>query len=109
MDTHIIVTTPITLISVEASHEAAALGVAVSAHVERNSATPTGIVFRGMTLPHGDESAWPAFYAALLGPKGGVSALATIPPVGGHFPDTPFMPNVNSTTCQSYGRSHLTH
>jgi hypothetical protein len=108
METHSIVTTLNALTSAGASFEAAALGVTVSAHMERATATPTGIGFRGMTLPHGDESAWPAFYAALLGPKGGVSLYTAIPPVGEGFPDTPLTSNVNSTPCQSRGRNYLT-
>lgn len=110
MSTHItIITTPNTLSSVGASYEAATLGVAVSVHVERTSATPMVGAIRGTTLPHGYESAWPAFGGSRFAAKGGLPVdTAPTPPVGMLFPNTPVTPNVNSTHCQSRGRTPLT-
>ena len=107
METHIIVTTHSALISAGASFEAAALGVAVSARIERRSATLFGLGLRGMILPRGGESAWASFDAKRLAPKGGVSRYARILAVGLTVPNTSLAPNVNSTTCQSRGRTPL--
>lgn len=74
------------------------------------TATPIGISFRGMTLPHGIESIWPRLAADNAFAEGGIRlATAGIPIVGMRFPDTPLTPNVNSTPCQSRGRNRLKH
>jgi len=108
METHIIVTTHSALISAGASFEAAALGVAVSARIERRSATLFGLGLRGMILPLGGERAWASLDAKRLAPTGGVSPYAPIPAVGCPIPNTPYAPNVNSTPCQSRGRKSFT-
>jgi len=107
MSTHLI-TTHSAPNSAGASVEVAALSAAVPAfRMECRSATSRGFGLRGMILPQGGESAWASFDAKRLAPKGGVSRYARILAVGLTVPNTSLAPNVNSTTCQSRGRTPL--